>query len=177
MTVTAMIQHFHGGTSLITVPVGRNVRQTLDDIWTGLNDESPAEGDFIVNSGQPGDLITFIGHCPFMQRHAVVESEGFTTFMTTTFAIKHVADRTAIIDGVRIYDPNHSLVGITTTGSDGPDDESDVFDPSAENHVLPSDLVASTPLCESCGDREALIHESGKGFCPTCYEAGAGDDL
>ena len=188
MKIRAMIQHFHGGTSLVSVPEGPKgltCRQTLDVVWDKLNadDESNPDSDVIVNSGQPGDIITFVGRCPFAQRHPAVESEGFTTFMTTEFAVRHVADRTTLIDGVRIYDPESRLIGIMTTQPS--DDSTEVFDPSASNHLSPSDLnpddtgtsmVNGELACQCCGDREATIHESSQSFCPTCYEAGAGRD-
>lgn len=166
MKIRAMIHHFHGGTSLVTVPEGRDVRQALDDIWTALNVETPDKGDFIVNSGQPGDLISIVGYCPFGARHAVCESVGFTTFMTTEFAVRHVADRTSVVDGVRIYDPECRFAAQS---------EPDVFDPSEALH-LTGDESDPHPNCDCCGHRPASVHEASASFCPTCYEAGAGRD-
>ncbi len=159
MKIAAMIHHFHGGTSLVTVPEGRTVRQACDDVWATLNDPGePSDGDVIVNSGQPGDLISFVGRTPFAQRHAVVESTGFTTFMTTEFAVRHVADRTTVLHGARIYGLKPS-----------PEPEDGQVDDAGPQSDEP------TP-CACCGHRPASIHESSSSFCHTCYEAGAARD-
>ena len=175
MKIAAMIHHFHGGTSLVTIPEGRNVRQACDDVWATLNDPGePSDGDVIVNSGQPGDLISFVGIIPFAQRHAVVESTGFTTFMTTEFAVRHVADRTTVLHGARIYGLKPSPEPEDGQVDDaGPDD---VHDPSEALHLSPSDLDPDSATCACCGHRPASIHESSSSFCHTCYEAGAARD-
>lgn len=164
MTLRAMIHHFHGGTSLVSVPEGNNIQQVLDDVWTALNAEEPAEDDLVVNSGQPGDLVSFL-RSNSLVRHAVCESEGFSVFCTTKFAVKHVLDRTSIVDGVRIYDPE---------GRFRPSSDPKVFDPSEGTHLDGSGSEADLKdeMCLCCGNRPAEIFEPNSatdGYCLTCY--------